>query len=496
MMKRIFKFIAFYLLIILKSFLIVFVFINIFKFLNHKMYTEGVDRGESFRNIPEKSIDIIFLGSSHTQYSTIPSLIYRSSGFSSYNLGSSCQPLEISVEFLKESLKRQKPKLVALEIYRVFESVCEGDNAIVTGQYKLTGQEKQRVLNMLSEEKALEYRQEFLNNHNNWKDYQDFNRFFKFRNGNKIEEDVIDYNFGFLELIYIEYDNYWPLEDDIEPVETYIDQQRIDSIKEIYDICKENGIELMLYFVPLSYSPEQAYIKEKVWEFARENNIKYLDFMDNVNGNDFFVQVHGDVHHNFITGANIVSQKLASFILDNYDFEPYNNEEISKIYLNNSNTMLNYILSLELNPKLIFNRLKEFENVMILKYVGEANNLSEEDNQLIKDLGFNNNFVKNPHTDYFAILKDNKVLIESDEYIKYEFDGKTIEISKDGILVDGKDMNYSTTHFNGSDVVNTSNLTLVVYDKNYKWEVIKNFEVKKPFWVKGFDHYVPEGYWQ
>ena len=74
------------------------------------------------RNIylqPEKSIDILFLGSSLSGMGFDLGFLWDKYGIAGYNLWGSVQPYWNSYFFLKEALKKQTPKVVVLEIFAI-----------------------------------------------------------------------------------------------------------------------------------------------------------------------------------------------------------------------------------------------------------------------------------------------------------------------------------------------------------------------------------------
>lgn len=70
-----------------------------------------------FYALPRNSLDVLFLGTSHSIYSFSPQILYDEAGLSSYNLGSAAQPVVMSRYWLEEAFKYQKPKVVVLETF-------------------------------------------------------------------------------------------------------------------------------------------------------------------------------------------------------------------------------------------------------------------------------------------------------------------------------------------------------------------------------------------
>lgn len=69
------------------------------------------------RALPEDTIDVLILGSSHVGMNIDNKQIYDNYGISNYNVWVGFQPLWNTYYCLKESLKTQKPKVVVVDVY-------------------------------------------------------------------------------------------------------------------------------------------------------------------------------------------------------------------------------------------------------------------------------------------------------------------------------------------------------------------------------------------
>ena len=64
---------------------------------------------------PENTIDVLVLGDSESYTSYIPLELWNQYGFTSYVCGTPAQRLSVSLSYIKDALKTQKPKIVLLE---------------------------------------------------------------------------------------------------------------------------------------------------------------------------------------------------------------------------------------------------------------------------------------------------------------------------------------------------------------------------------------------
>lgn len=72
---------------------------------------------DEFYDLPKDSLDLIFIGSSHSYCTFDPALIDEALGTNSFNFGSPLQYADSSYHVFKEVLKHQKPKTLVYEIY-------------------------------------------------------------------------------------------------------------------------------------------------------------------------------------------------------------------------------------------------------------------------------------------------------------------------------------------------------------------------------------------
>ena len=156
---------------LISTVIIVAVFIFSYLVLSTTFKGEEVDENNSFHNLPENTMDVIVLGSSHAQYSFSPAFFYQDTGLFSYVLGTQCQPLEVSYSMLKEALKTQSPKTVILEVFTAMplKSGCDGISCYITAGFQMRGDERYETLKKLPEDKYETYVNPFISLHNDWR---------------------------------------------------------------------------------------------------------------------------------------------------------------------------------------------------------------------------------------------------------------------------------------------------------------------------------------
>lgn len=472
-MKKFFKILWNDLKIILGLALIACTFYFGYNYLNSKFRTPDVNYGDSFHNLPENSMDVIVLGSSHAQYSFVPSFFYQDTGLYSYMLGSSFQPLNVSYQMLKEALKTQKPELVILEVfsatYQIDNSNGDYDYRYVIAEYQMTGDEKYNTIDYIStKEKALSYKNEFINNHNNWRDIDDINSLFE-------ENTDIDTTFGFVSNweVYLPADNYWFSFKSDEDVEADLEVEDMEALNNIYNLCKENDIELLLYMTPMdSIGEYEQSLRHKVWDWANDNNIPYIDMLENDEQYDIRSAIHHDGFHAFINGASYITDLLANYTKENYSFSNHkNNEELEELYKNIIPYLSVGVLWKEANASKYLTRLKDYPGTLLISY--RDLNINDELRQYIDDIGLSE--LKEGEK-FYGVINNGELLASSNESIECEVNGHKIRIDDTGI------------YFDDEFLVNDDSLTFVAYNRTYSEYAIKRVRyLNGVLWDKEYD---------
>lgn len=80
-------------------------------------YNIRIKRWESFYQLPKNTLDIVFLGSSHSDTTYYPEMVDNKLKINSFNMVSNSQYIDQLYFNLKEILKYQKPKIVFIELF-------------------------------------------------------------------------------------------------------------------------------------------------------------------------------------------------------------------------------------------------------------------------------------------------------------------------------------------------------------------------------------------
>ena len=469
-------------LYLISTIIVIAMFVLSYQVLSNTYINHEADYGESFHNLPENSMDVLVLGSSHAQYSFSPNFFYQDTGLYSYVLGTGGQPLEMSYEMLKEGLKTQSPKLVILEVYTALplRDIAEADYNYISPGYQMTGEEKINAFNYLPDEKGKEFLNEYLVNHNNWKT-EGFSfdiitqaahkTYLDLKGEKEYDYEKISDSFGYI-CNYLELPpkNYWYPYNTHDYIDVELDDLDKKSLDNILNLCRNNDIELVLYKTPMdSLDQENISYLHKVWEWADSNNVKYIDFVEEAPKLGFYMWIHSDSFHSCINGASIITSELSNLINNNYSFNHVENDMLREKYKKEGNRQIEDYLNYEYNANFYLDRLKQYNGVVLIKY-----KKTENCGEAIKN--YLDYYHINTNDDFIGLFKNGELVKSDVEKIYVEIDGHIVLTSGDYFEVDG----------NGYE--DTGDLVSVIISNDYSSFKVKSTNINRQ-WQNSIDGY-------
>ncbi len=245
----------------------------------------------------QNSLDIIVLGDSESYTSISPPELWRDYGYTTYNFGLIGAKLSDIEEAYRTILSSQQPKIVLFEtncLYRVDNGQTEADNFISDLMHKVF------PVTMY---------------HDNWKMlFQDTRK---------------GYYKGFTVSHTID-----PAENKEYMIPTdeedNVISDNLETLKEINDMCKENGGILILYSAPsqsnYNYAKHNALSK-----IAKELNLEYVDM--NLAGDEIGIDYTTDTRdggdHLNVYGASKSTAYIGKYLHDRYDISDRRNTDIA-----------------------------------------------------------------------------------------------------------------------------------------------------------------------
>lgn len=226
-----------------------------------------------FYNEPENSFDLMFFGSSHMYCSVNPLLLFEQDGVPSYLFCSQKQPLWITYHYMIEALKTQRPKLMVLDIYMMYETeeyLDDGTNFAAVDHLKLSWNKLACIQAIAPAGERFQYLCNFVKYHSRWD-----------------ELVPADYDFSWMgERDYLK--GHVPV-DEAAGVASYTDVSQVTALNDIsnknkeylnqiMNLCEQENISLLLIKTPCNETiPQRAYTNS-VEQLARERNLAFVDF--------------------------------------------------------------------------------------------------------------------------------------------------------------------------------------------------------------------------
>lgn len=316
----------------IKIIVILIIFIIIFAFLNRLLkpkYATSLVEGSMISQYYDESKDheVIFIGDCEVYANFSPMVMYEESGIKTYIRGSSQQLIWQSYYLLKETLKYAIPKVVVFNVNsmrydRNSSAVSEAYNRLMIDNMKWS-KEKIELINasMTEEESFISYVFPILRYHSRFDELtkEDFEFLFK----NKTNT----YN-GFLINKNVKPVTNLPTKRRLASYE--FDEECYDYLQKITDLCKENGIELVLIKAPSVYPYWYDEYDKQIESFAEENDLDFYNFLDSTQeiGIDYQTDTYDGGLHLNLDGATKLSKYFANILMENYDLTDYSGDEL------------------------------------------------------------------------------------------------------------------------------------------------------------------------
>lgn len=335
---------------VLKCIIFLILGIFIFQVLTYIFVPKWIDpmdpttgRIKGFYNENTNTIDALVVGASGVGKGYSPIEVWNKYGITSYNFGTSQQPISFAYYLIKESLNYQSIKAVVLDMDYAFanEDTPEGEYRKLFDSMKL-GKVKIEAINdeklKIQEKDKLSYIFPLLRFHTRFKDIKKID--FKYSLNDK------DKNFSYKGMAvsvdvnpYIDNEKYMEEKTGEEPV---ISDENLYYINEIIKLCKDRNIKLIFITIPtatsgpvgnqvLDWSLDKSRQIEKL---ANKSEIEFIDFnLPQIQEKiefDWSKDSSDFGNHLNVYGAEKVSNYIGQVLSEKYNLENHrNNKEIA-----------------------------------------------------------------------------------------------------------------------------------------------------------------------
>ncbi|MCR5449852.1 MAG: hypothetical protein K6F23_10685 [Solobacterium sp.] len=429
--------------IILKAALAVCLFVCAWYFLTPYFRTEHNAEGDGFRNMPDHTIDVVAVGSSHIQYAFDPAVFYAETGYYSYVMGSQCQPMSMTYHMLEEVLKTQSPEAAVIDVFTLLPAseVCYADGNFYVAIDEMTGRNRLEAADDIDNpELVRQYKYDFLMNHGNWKnmDVKDPGSILNYR---KELDGYINFELGYVRQ---EPHIYTPT-----PLVVYTPDQKAElaekekaELDRVIGLCTENGITPVFVKTPCILDQENTNKLQAIWDYLDTKNVRHIDYLQKAEELSWYMNMDGDTWHNNSWGAEIITKDLAAYTKENRLVTKHAvNEEMEALC---RNAMLITVKSLMSMYNIDIYRLLEeaskYPCAVAFRYLGSPKtSITERELELFRGIGITRDFVKNPYDDYYAFVINGELVQESNEAFAVQFSGSEVALTYSGIKIDGVD---------------------------------------------------------
>lgn len=467
----------------------------------------------------EKNVDqVLFLGTSHSEFAAAPMEIYKDSGIVSYNISTSGQPIEGSYYLLQSAFSRQSPDVVMLDVSNLFfdDDISEKGYRYIFDIMPLSASKirmarRYAMLKNDTDQFNLSCEKDFLNAfvpmfqyHTRWSELSqmDFKDVMKesayipagytmqttlkgsitVEEMNDITALLTESNSAY-EKSYTEKGSLSSeVEDSLYSAE--ITDRKLLYLQLIQELCESNGAQLVLVKYPAIYSPVEyssAWTMERsdyTKALASELGLEFLDFVYDIDcGFDHALDfADGGKHANY-TGAKKISLYLSEYLQETFGLEPRVNEEFEANLekYDKLAELAEFQLSIDCSD--IMDYLLEHKEQYIICIAAQGDitsSIGEEEMTAFKKLGLQINCKEDmAYADtYIAVINRGKVLVEKEANrpIAYQgkiddLEGEELEISIDssGNLTEAD----ASICVNGEDYsLHSAGINIVLIDKD------------------------------
>lgn len=251
--------------------------------------TEGIAQARYMYSQPKNSIDVAFLGSSHTFCHVNTALLWEDYGVSAYDYSAAEQPLWTTYYYLREICKRQNPKLVVLDVFvpAVYSEDYHYDfmHDNMFG-FRFSLNKLQMMKDSIELKELDKYFPGFFDYHNRYGEIAELD----FKEITKSKEEKAAFK-GYVPFFNVDKQTH-PNFSEVGIGE--LSEKSEKYLNKIIEYCKKNQIELMLVVTPYPQpNDNQEMIYNKVEEIANENDIVFN------NGNHHYEEIGIDFERDF-----------------------------------------------------------------------------------------------------------------------------------------------------------------------------------------------------
>lgn len=281
-------------------------------------YLDSTFKLDAFYDLPENSVDVLVLGSSHAYQGINTAVMWKDYGYAAFDLCGAAQPIWNTYYYLEEALKTQTPKLIILDVYTLHYTSEYGETSFAiknTYGLKWSDTKKKAIeASFDTESTGNQYFIELLQYHSRYSDlnktdfypyqankemYENHKGFYCYFRSEKINEPYLD---------SIDYTN-------------EITDKNLLYYKMILDLAESKKIPVIVTVIPFAAELYHQGFFNAAEEVADEYNVPFLNFLTEYKeavGIDYSTDFTDNQHLNHL-GNTKLTRFISNFIMVNYD---------------------------------------------------------------------------------------------------------------------------------------------------------------------------------
>ena len=261
----------------------------------------------------KQDIDVLFLGTSHVLDGVSPMELWRDYGVTSYNMGNSSEPLDVTEWVLRIAMQTHKPKVAVIDVYYIDRQVDDAwaysFRHLFLDAVPLSDLKVQAVRATLPRDQWLEFLMPFSLYHGRWEELL----------GGKAERNVDCEPYmmgGELRIFRATVPPYTRT-----TLASQEEQPGEAALRRIAALCRENGIEPVFMAIPAPVSEEEQMHMNRVQGLADELGVPFINLFDVEGLVDFETDCYDYLGHMNPDGASKITAYLGRWLTERYALE-------------------------------------------------------------------------------------------------------------------------------------------------------------------------------
>ena len=287
-------------------------------------YSDGIMGLDRYYELPDDSVDLLILGSSHAFEDINTAYLFDNYGISSFILAGSIQPMWNTYYYLEEALDYQTPQMIVLEAYTTTLAYDYSDNSrIIKNNYGIRNSYRkyQSLKESVSQDEFDDYYLEYRQWHSRYTEMAANNYDCYY------EKPLYQYFMGFG--VNFKTTEYERNDAKISDESLNMKNKSEKYYRKIIELCQEKNIPLVIVVSPYIvtqreqkiYNYAEAIAEEYAVPFVNYNSEEYYDLLDIDFQSDFADQGHLNYKGNLK-----YTQAIAELVTSVYSFEDHRND--------------------------------------------------------------------------------------------------------------------------------------------------------------------------